>query len=1101
VAGLFGVSRLLDSAEKERQHLRATVAAEALAARIDQYIAARVAAMQLMRDDWRRGDLGTPAQFKIEARRVAEVFPGFQAIIFINEKGVIRTVAPLEGNEAALGADLSRHPVAGPRLARARRLGLDVTAIPPVVLLQGGNGFVVYFPLRHRGRLRGYLGAVFRTNVLVRTAIDDVLRRDYDIRITDGPAIVYSATKARSALSNAGMSRARIADRVWEIRLASKGAPTAPGLIRQVGVPDGGPLLYGKILVAIGVVLTLALGFAVRAVLARHLSLRRREQQASEFGRILIDAAKSEALASGDLDRFVREITRIAAGTLGTRYASVWLYDEQRSRMECLDCFDCDTGEHCRRPARDRMGHASYFAALETNRTIAVSDAQSDPRTAELNDDCLVPREVTSIIDVPIFVAGEVVGVVSHEHAGSARHWTGQETNFAASIGDLVALAIQAQRRRDAERAHREQRTLFERMIANIPDALMLADSDRKLILCNPGVEHVFGYAPQELIGQSTRVLYPSDEPYRQLGRERFNVAAEEQPKPYVVQYQHKDGHVFPGETIGTVLRDDNGEVLGFIGLIRDVTEREEAANALQHSEQRFRDFANAACDFYWELDESLCFSYISRRFSELTGENDQDLIGKSRADARMPGLSDAEWHDFLADLVAHRPVRNLILSRHHAKKGHTVWLSINAVPIFDADGRFEGYRGTGTDITERRLAVEEARENEALFRTLMHNMRNIVFCRGLQGSGRYHYDDDGIFIYGRDAQEIAGTVEGGKANVDLWYSSIVPEDRKRYAELEDRRKKEDKDYVLEYRIKHPVTGQLRWMRETAWVVKLEDTGRTIYDSYIIDITDEKLVEERLRAAREEAELASRAKSEFLANMSHELRTPLNAVLGFSEVMLQETFGKLGSKTYVEYANAIHESGAHLLSLINDILDLSKIEAGKFELDERPVGIEEIVVACVRLIHERAEAAGLTIDQNLDRALPLVRADERVVKQVLLNLLSNAVKFTPDGGRVTISAGLDDHGRLRISVTDTGIGIAKADIPRVLTPFEQVAGSLTRTHQGSGLGLPLVKSMIELHGGEIEIESSPGKGTTVTAIFPADRVMRGPSKAAKISAS
>jgi PAS domain S-box-containing protein len=241
--------------------------------------------------------------------------------------------------------------------------------------------------------------------------------------------------------------------------------------------------------------------------------------------------------------------------------------------------------------------------------------------------------------------------------------------------------------------------------------------------------------------------------------------------------------------------------------------------------------------------------------------------------------------------------------------------------------------------------------------------------------------------------------------------------------------------------------------------------------------------ERALTAAKESAELASRAKSEFLANMSHELRTPLNAVIGFSEIIGQEILGPAGRPEYTEYARDIHSSSNHLLQIINDILDVSKIEAGMMSIYPSPVDPPAVVIACCRIVRPRANDARVELVTEVTETTPFVTADERMLKQIVLNLLSNAIKFTPEGGRVTIRTEREGDW-LVIAVTDTGIGIAQEDIDKVLRPFGQVESSLARRFAGTGLGLPLSKGLVELHGGSLAIASTPGAGTTVTVRLP-----------------
>ena len=244
------------------------------------------------------------------------------------------------------------------------------------------------------------------------------------------------------------------------------------------------------------------------------------------------------------------------------------------------------------------------------------------------------------------------------------------------------------------------------------------------------------------------------------------------------------------------------------------------------------------------------------------------------------------------------------------------------------------------------------------------------------------------------------------------------------------------------------------------------------------DISERKAQEQALIEARDAAMSASRAKSTFLANMSHELRTPLNAIIGFSELMTREIFGPLGNGRYQEYAGLIHDSGGHLLDLINGVLDMSKIEAGKFELYEEIFELEDVVSSSLRFVGLAAERAGVALESEISPQTTQIFADRRAVKQILVNLLTNGVKFTPKGGEVRLTAKLADKG-VEIQVQDTGVGISKADLERLGKPFEQADGALTRAKEGTGLGLALVKSLTAMHGGEAVLESALGVGTSV----------------------
>ena len=255
------------------------------------------------------------------------------------------------------------------------------------------------------------------------------------------------------------------------------------------------------------------------------------------------------------------------------------------------------------------------------------------------------------------------------------------------------------------------------------------------------------------------------------------------------------------------------------------------------------------------------------------------------------------------------------------------------------------------------------------------------------------------------------------------------------------------------------------------------------------EITQRTQIEKELRAAKEEAESANLAKSEFLAVMSHELRTPLNAVIGFAEMMTNELYGKLGHENYRQYSSFIRDSADHLLSLINDILDLSKIDADRYELRKEEVNLADVWGSVHDMLREWVAGSDLKLECDLDSSPYRILADARALRQILLNLLSNAIKFTPEGGAITVSSEVDRDGNFVLSVQDSGIGISDEDLAAVFEPFRQLDSSVAREHEGTGLGLPLTQRLTELHGARLEIDSTPGKGTTVKVIFTPDSVV------------
>ncbi len=408
--------------------------------------------------------------------------------------------------------------------------------------------------------------------------------------------------------------------------------------------------------------------------------------------------------------------------------------------------------------------------------------------------------------------------------------------------------------------------------------------------------------------------------------------------------------------------------------------------------------------------------------------------------------------------------------------RSFALWMLIGASLLF-VGGLIWNVRRLEDAGAEHERLAEAARRSQAHLRGFMENAPAIMTLKDPRG--RYLMVNARCEeYYGRRAEEMMGrrTTEfdesAGIRELEARERQAIATGRTVSREICHRRNGQD---VWHMGIKFPVRDA------SGEIVAIGGIG--------IDISDQKRAQVELQAAQRQAEIANRAKSEFLANMSHELRTPLNAIIGFAEVMTGEMFGPLGTPKYREYAGDIVASGQHLLAVISDILDLSKIEAGRRELEERPCQAAEIAEEALRFVQQSARDKAIELRSEIAPGLPAFHADRRALLQVLVNLLANAVKFTEGPGEVVLSASLAPDGDMVFAVRDTGIGIAEKDIPIVLTPFGQVESSLERRHPGTGLGLPIAKSLTELHGGRLRVESSLGSGTVVSVHLPAERVL------------
>jgi signal transduction histidine kinase len=566
-------------------------------------------------------------------------------------------------------------------------------------------------------------------------------------------------------------------------------------------------------------------------------ALRIRENSRRKQSQTLVQLARSKTFQQGNLNAVLREITETAAQTLLVNRVGVWLYNEERSKIECIDLYDVSTKEHSFGNSLSQENYPAYFQALQEERSIAVDDARKDIRTQELSESYLSVLGITSLLDAPIWLEGRLVGVVCHEHIGEHRQWTLEEETFAGSIADFVTLAIEASQRNIVQEALRQSEAQFRAIFERSSIGIGLIDMKANIVDTNPVLCDILGYSREELHGKSFTNY---------------------------ISIQKGDLKLYKQLMPGIRTNSRNISRFGF--------------QPSKHQEQ-----------------------FVERHRIEME-------------------------------------------RRCLHQSGSFVWTHISVSVIPDSNGEPEFFLAMIEDITER-----------------------------------------------------------------------------------------------------------------------------------------KETELKLRASQEAAEAASRSKSEFLTTMSHELRTPLNAIMGLSQLLQQEIVGSLNEKQN-EYVSCIYSSGEHLLVLIDDILDLSKVEAGKEELLLSPLPVSDLCNYAIWTVRDRASEKGLKLSCKIDLQENICIADERRIKQMLLNLLTNAIKFTPDGNVSLVVQKVPEG--ITFTVSDTGIGIDSNQFKFIFEPFKQLDSRLNRQYEGTGLGLALTRKLARLHGGDVTFTSTLGKGSQFTLFLP-----------------
>ncbi len=643
---------------------------------------------------------------------------------------------------------------------------------------------------------------------------------------------------------------------------------------------------------------------------------------------------------------------------------------------------------------------------------------------------------------------------------------------------------------RDVTESERLQRALIESemrlrgFMYNAPVGMTLKDAAGRYMMVNPMIARLAETDAEAIIGKTADQVWPQHIAATTTGRDR-EVLDTNATLSCENHFVHGATDIWTQE-VRFPIRDLDGQTTAIGNIVIDITARKRIEIELQETASLIRGFMDNAPIAISVKDMAGRFIMINSEVEKAFGLPATDIVGRRTVDI-APTIGAKAIEEMEVELLAGD--RTVAREVYHEGRADFAWAYEVKFPIRGQDGKTRAIGGCALDVTDRNRSEQALHLSQE---RLARAQRIAKFGHWVWSGLAYAGWSSGIVEYSAAAADIFGVSASDLVVADADYIRrfVHPDDHERvaaaYADFKERRKN---GTPLEYRIVRP-DGTVRTIVEVCEIVAGDPDQPSEVIGTLHDITDRKQIEDQLLDAKELAEQASMAKSQFLASMSHELRTPLNAIIGFSEIITTQLFGPLAPVRYLDCARDIHISGRHLLGIVNDILDTSRIEVGSFELHEEACDLKEIVTAAEAMVQNEARRKGITLDTELAADARKIHVDARALRQALINLLGNAVKFTLEGGAIRVKADLESDGSLLLSVADNGIGIAEQHLGRVFERFAQFDEAYARSHGGIGLGLHITRRLIEMHGGTIQVDSKLGVGTIFKIRLPAARVVQ-----------
>lgn len=633
------------------------------------------------------------------------------------------------------------------------------------------------------------------------------------------------------------------------------------------------------------------------------------------------------------------------------------------------------------------------------------------------------------------------------------------------------------------ERGHtgqtlRESEEQYRVIVENMPVLICRFLPGGEITYVNKPYCRYFGKTAEELVGHAFQSLIPEAD--REAVMANVSALTVESP---MQSHEHRviasDSEIRWQRWTNRAMFDTQGKAIAYQSTGEDITERKRVEEALLENEERFRLMMQQSPSVIELYDMDGLQVKVNRAYEDLWGFPASNTVNKFNV-LKSKEVEDTGLMEYVKRAYAGEAVKlpeyefDSTGETEGKGMGRTRWLSTRIYPLKDKAGKVKNIVITHEDVTKRKKAEEEIKQAKEQYETLVGNMPEAIYSALADEKG------SSIFM-----SERWGQWTGYNTNdPEIWQKSVHPDDRERTVKVYLEAAKEKKDYIIDYRVVHKDTGEVRWVWDHGSPIVDEKGNVVRFDGIVSDITERKRAEEQLEIAKEHAEAANIAKSQFLANMSHEIRTPMNAIIGFSDLLADEEL-TAGQKQEV---NLIREAGRNLLTIINDILDYSKIEAGKLEVESVDYSLKQILNNIDSMMRPLAVEKELQFEIIRSESLPaIIETDKNRLHQCLVNLISNAIKFT-DQGHVRLKVSVEDKEAksfIRFDVEDTGIGILPDMQEHIFESFGQVEKGLTRKYGGTGLGLTITNQLAGLLGGEVSFISEEGIGSTFSLVIPA----------------